>query len=166
MKGIDFKAAALKAAGHAAGAAGYTQLNKLAFMKKLGADPAKAGTKGLLTAAIGYLAIPLIASKLKVAGKGAKGAFIEHVGEGIGIIGIMQTANAFIKPKNGAPALFPAISGYEELPYNNSGMGMITEDTMGDVGDLGDLGDVGEVGGYEEGPLMNSSLRSVDANSY
>lgn len=65
---IDFKGAATKMAGHAAGAAAYTQLNKLKFMQNQ-KDPKY---KGLITAAIGYLVVPMLAQKMKLGGRGNK----------------------------------------------------------------------------------------------
>lgn len=130
---IDFKGAAMKAAGHAAGAAAYTQINKLAFMTKLAQ---KAGpVKGLVTAALGYIAIPMLAEKLKLSGKGSKAEIISYVGEGVGMIGIMQAANAQFPPAGSKNGLFPAIAGYEDSP-----VGLITEED--------------EVSGYEESPVM------------
>src|ERR1700761_8523725 len=80
---VDFKGVAIKMAGHAAGAAAFTQLNKLKFMQNF--TPEKQGIKGLITAAIGYLGVPFIAEKAGLTGKG-KGEFINNVGEGIGLV--------------------------------------------------------------------------------
>jgi hypothetical protein len=129
--GIDFKAVAAKVAGHAAGAAAFTQLNKAKFMRSYDA-PEKQAAKGLVAAAIGYLAVPMIAKKTGLAGKGAKGAFAESVGEGLGIVGLMLLGNAVIKPAAGKPALFPVISGvdgYEENPIE--GLGEMYDDVSG-----------------------------------
>lgn len=139
--GIDFKKIVTKVGGHAAGAAAFTQLNKLKFMKDF--TPEKQGVKGLVTAAIGYLAVPMIAKKMGLAGKGSKGEFVEAVGEGLGLVGVMIAANALIKPKAGQPALFPTISGvdgYEESPIQ--GLGVIYEDD-----------NMAGVDGYEESPI-------------
>ena len=129
---IDFKAVATKAAGHAAGAAVYTQINKLAFMKK----QTNPKVKGLISAALGYFVMPMLAQKAKLGGKGAKGDFIQHVGEGVGIVGIMQLANAFAPGNASNPSLFPTISGVEDETYP---VGLITEEDM--------------VSGYENNPV-------------
>lgn len=134
--GIDFKAAATKAAGHATGAALFTQLNKAKFLQQY-STPEKQATKGAIVAAIGYLAGPLLAKKMGLAGKGSKGAFVESACEGLGMIGVMIAANAVIKPKAGQPALFPTISGvegYEENPIN--GLGTIYEENEEGVSGL------------------------------
>ena len=142
MAKIDFKGAVSKMAAHAAGAAGYTQLNKMKFMTSLAA---KGGPmKGIVTALIGYIGVPMIADKLKLGGAGKKGDFIKNVGEGMGIIGVMQAANALAPGSAGKPALFPQISGYEENPV--SGLGMITEEDDPDT----------YVSGYEQNPVMDS----------
>ncbi len=133
---IDFRAAATKMAGHAAGAAAYTQFNKLAFMTK----QTNPKVKGLISALAGYIGVPLIAEKLKLSGKGAKADFISNIGEGMGMVGVMQMANSFVPPTAGKPALFPQISGYEENPV--SGLGLITEEDNMDG-----------VSGYEENPI-------------
>ncbi len=86
--------------------------------------------KGLITAAIGYIGIPMLVAKAKLGGKGAKADLMSHVGEGVGIVGVMQLANAFVPPKPGGNAIFPTISGYEENPI--SGLGMITEEDDSD----------------------------------
>ena len=145
MAKIDFKAAVSKMAAHAAGAAAYTQLNKLAFMKNIGLDKATGKTKGpikgLVTALIGYVAIPMIADKLKIGGSGKKGDMIKNVGEGIGIIGVMQAGYALVPPKDSTtPGLFPNISGIEDV-YGVEGLGMITEE------------DDSDVSGYESSPI-------------
>ena len=114
--GIDFTAIATKAAGHAVGAAAYTQLNKAKFMQNF--SPSKQALKGLVTAAIGYIAAPMLAKQAGLAGKGNKGAFVESIGEGLGIVGVMIAANALIKPQAGSPALFPVISGVEGMEEN------------------------------------------------
>ncbi len=133
-KGIDFKAAATKMAGHAAGAAAYTQLSHLQFMKNIGKDKTTGlvtgPMKGLVTALIGYIAVPMIAEKMKLSGKGGKADFVQHVGEGIGMVGIMQAANAQFPGKTPETGLFPQIAGYEENPI--SGLGMITEEDDSD----------------------------------
>ncbi len=154
---IDFKAAATKMAGHAAGAAAYTQLNKLKFMQSLSKDP-KTGLvldkptpiKGLVTALIGYIAVPMIAEKMKIAGRGKKGEFIQHIGEGMGMIGVMQAANALAPGTTAKPALFPMISGVDD---DNSvqGLGMISEEDDG-------------VSGYETNPMRVGELSNSDAN--
>ena len=149
--GINFKAVLTKAGGHAAGAVAFTQLNKLKFMQNFTAE--KQGVKGLVTAAIGYLAVPMIAKKVGFAGKGSKGEFAESVGEGLGLVGIMIAANAMIKPAPGKTALFPTISGvdgvdgYEESPIE--GLGVIYEDVNE------------EIAGYEE-----SILAGVDDDDF
>ena len=130
---IDFKMVATKMAGHATGAAVYTQINKLKFMK----DQTNPQIKGFITAALGYIGIPMIAEKMKLGGKASKADFISHVGEGVGIVGVMQLANAFVPGTATRPALFPQISGYEENPV--SGLGLITEeDNMEGVAGYGD----------------------------
>lgn len=125
-KKIDFKAAASKMAGHAAGGFVYTQLNKLKFMQQ----QTNPKVKGLLAAGIGYIVIPMLAEKLKLSGRGSKADLFQHVGEGVGIVGVMQLANSV------KPGLVPAISGYEENP-----IGLLTEE------------DGYGVSGYEENPI-------------
>ena len=128
--GIDFKAVATKAAGHGVGAVVAGKLNSVSFINKI-ANPT---TQGLVKAAIGYVGIPLLAKKMGMTGKG-KGNLIEAVGEGVGMIGILQAGH------NVQPALFPAvagISGYEENPIQG----------------LGELYDTDRnVSGYEESPV-------------
>lgn len=141
--GIDFKAVAMKAAGHAGGVAVYSSLNNLPFMKKQ-----KPLNKGLIAAAIGYLAVPIIASKLKLGGK--KGGIIEHVGEGIGIVGLMQIANA----NENTAKFVPKIAGTDD---DINGLGLITEDDVSGINDeviygLDEFGN--EVAGYEQDPTL------------
>lgn len=141
-KGIDFKAVATKAGGHAAGAAAFTQLNKLKFMKAF--TPEKQGIKGLITAAIGYIGVPMIADKMGLAKKG-KTDLVNAVGEGLGMVGVMIAANAFVKAPAGQPALFPTISGvagYEQSPIE--GLGIAYEDEQYEDDGMA---------GYEQSPI-------------
>lgn len=133
--GINFKEIAMKAAGHTAGAAVAGKLNNVAFIKKI-ANPA---TQGIVKALIGYVGIPLIAKKMKLSG-GKKGDLLESIGEGVGMIGIMQAANSKF------PSVFPTISGtddeggvygYEQNPIE--GLGIPYEDD--------------NVSGYENDPV-------------
>lgn len=121
MKGIDFKAIVTKAAGNAAGAAAFTQLNKIAFIK----NQTNPKIKGAIIAGIGYLALPYFLSKAKMGGKG-KADFANYFSDGVGMIGTMILGNAFVPGTATNPGLFPTISGYEESPV--SGLGMITEE--------------------------------------
>lgn len=152
LKGINFKEIATKAAGHAAGAALYTQVNKLSFIKKLGQDaagnpdPKKKAVQGLVIAALGYVAVPAIAKKMKLTGN--KGGLVSSAFEGLGMVGIMQAANAQFPAKDGKPSLFPVISGvggYEENPI--MGLGNLYEDHDAEV----------EVSGYERNPYAANS---------
>lgn len=129
LKGIDFKAVATKAAGHTAGAVAASKLAKLSFMQKL-TNPV---ARGLVTAAIGYIGVPLVAKKLKLTGK--KGGLVEAVGEGLGMVGILQAGNSKM------PNLIPAVSGvdgYEDSPI------------MG----LGEMSVDQEISGYEQNPIL------------
>lgn len=127
--GINFKEVATKAAGHTAGAALAGKLNSVGFIQKI-ANPL---TQGLVKAAIGYIAIPMLAKKMKLS-SGKKGALVESIGEGVGMIGILQAANSKF------PAVFPHVAGYEENPI--MGLGTILED---------------EVSGYEENPISGDA---------
>jgi hypothetical protein len=126
---IDFKAAATKAVGNVAGGFAYTQFNKLAFMQK----QANPKVKGLISALVGYIGIPMLADKLKLGNKGAQADLIAAAGEGMGLVGMFQLANAM------KPGLVPSISGYEENP-----IGLITEED--------------EVSGYEDSPVDYASV--------
>lgn len=132
---IDFKAAAMKAAGHAAGAAAYTQLNKLQFMQ----NQTNPKIKGLITAAVGYIGIPMLAAKAKLGGKGSKADFLTHVGEGMAIVGVMQLANSFVPATAGKPALFPQITGVGD---DVAGLGLISQEEEPE-----------EISGYENNPM-------------
>lgn len=126
--GIDFKAVATKAAGHAAGAALTTQVNKLGFVQKM----SKPVYKGLFTAALGYIGVPILAKKLKLTGK--KGGLVEAAGEGMGLVGVMMSVNAV------KPGILPTISGIEGYEHNPlEGVGELIED---------------DVAGYENNPTM------------
>src|ERR1700680_260556 len=113
MKGIDFKAVLTKAAGNAAGAAAFTQLNKLSFIK----NQTNAKLKGAIIAGIGYVAIPMLLAKAKIGSKG-KADFASHFGDGVGILGTMILGNALLPGTATNPSLFPAITGYEESPVS------------------------------------------------
>ena len=58
--GIDIKGIAIKASGHATGAFLTTQINKISFVQNI----QKPVMKGLLTTAIGYLAVPFLSEKV------------------------------------------------------------------------------------------------------
>ena len=136
--GIDFKAVATKAAGHAAGAVVAGKLNSVGFIQKI-ANPT---TQGLVKAAIGYIGIPMLAKKAGFKG-GKKGDLLEAVGEGVGIIGILQAGNSW------KPDMFPKVSGiegYEENPIQG----------------LGELYDADSVSGYEENPSQNLGALAGD----
>jgi hypothetical protein len=139
--GIDFKAIATKVAGHAGGAFAFTQLNKAKFMRAYDA-PEKQAVKGAIAAAIGYVVAPILAKKMGLAGKGTKGALVESVGEGLGIVGVMLMGNALIKPQAG-PALFPVISGVDDTEYD--------ENQMAGIGEY--YGNNG-MSGYEQDPTV------------
>ncbi len=136
--GIDFKAIATKVGGHAAGAFAFTQLNKAKFMRAYDA-PEKQAIKGAIVAGLGYVVAPMLAKKLGFS-KGSKGAMVESVGEGLGIVGVMLMGNAVIKPQAGKPALFPVISGVDG-----------TEDYENE---LAGIGKYAEMAGYEQDPTV------------
>ena len=116
--GIDIKGIAIKASGHATGAFLTTQINKIGFVQKI----QKPVMKGLLTTAIGYLAVPFLSEKVFGKKKDTMSELMGAAGDGIGIVGIMQTVNAI------NPTLMPKVSGYEDSPYELSGTGMVIEE--------------------------------------
>ena len=145
--GIDFKAIATKAAGHTLGAMAFTQLNKAKFMQNF--TPEKQALKGLVTAAIGYIVAPMLAKKAGLAGKGSKGALVESIGEGLGIVGVMIAGNALIKPGPGKPALLPIISGVDGMEENEI-EGIIYEQPMAGTS-------------YEQDPTVAAVLEFAEA---
>lgn len=143
--GINFKEVAMKAGGHTAGAALAGKISNISFIKNM-TNPV---ARGLVMAGIGYVAIPMITKKAGLSG-GKKGNFMEAVGEGVGVVGILQAAHSKF------PNVFPAIAvagveGYEENPIQ--GLGMIA--------------DVEAVSGYEENPIngVGNSMNSGDADA-
>ncbi|MCC6258070.1 MAG: hypothetical protein IT254_07100 [Chitinophagaceae bacterium] len=165
--GINFSQVAQKAAGHAIGAAAFTQLNKVKFMQDMGNDPKKQVTKGLIVAAAGYIVGPMLGKQFKLTG-GKKGLLIESAFEGMGMIGTMIAANALMPAKDGKPSFFPTISGYEESPINGyelsplSGLGELDDESLEGLGDeslegLGELDDDYEVSGQDSETLNISA---------
>lgn len=140
--GIDFKALATKAGGHAAGAALAGKLNSVSFINKI-ANPT---TQGLVKALIGYVGIPLVAKKLKLSA-GNKADLFQAVGEGVGVIGLLQAGNSKF------PTIIPKVSGidgYEENPIEG----------------LGEMYMDDEVAGYETDPtLAGTEMESVEAGA-
>lgn len=131
---IDIKSTVTKAAGHATGLALVTQVNRIPFIQKQD----KPKMKGAIVAALGYLAVPMVAAAMGLKG-GKKGDFANHVGEGMGIFGLAQIANAV------APNIFPKVSGvagYEEDAV--LGLGIATDE------------EEEEVSGYEEGAVLGT----------
>jgi len=136
--GIDFKAVAMKAGGHAAGAALAGKLNSVSFINKI-ANPT---TQGLVKAAIGYIAIPMLAKKMKLSG-GKKGDILESVGEGVGMIGILQAGRSKF------PAIFPKVEGVEGYEANPiQGLGEL-EEVSGTEDE--------DISGYETDPISGST---------
>lgn len=118
---IDIKGIVTKAAGHGAGLLLVKQVNELEFMKK----QEKPKTKGAITAALGYIGVPLVLGLFGIKG-GKKGDFAGHVGDGMGIFGLAQVG-AEVSPK-----YFPKIGdvdGYESNPYT-AGTGYETSEDV------------------------------------
>ncbi len=145
LKGINFKEVAMKAAGHTAGAVVAGKLSKVKFIAKLSQDatgaedPKKQAVKGAAIAAIGYIGLPLITKKLKLGGK--KNALIESIGEGCGIVGMLQVAKSFdAKGSFGVPTV-SGLGGYEDNPI--TGLGELMEDEDA-------------VTGYESNPMVGN----------
>jgi hypothetical protein len=154
---IDFTKVATTMAGHAAGAALFTQVNKLKPMRAYD-DPSKQAIKGAIVAALGYVGVPYITSMLGLSGKGAKADFAEAAGQGMGMVGTMILANSVIKPKNGN-ALFPTISGVEGIGEENDiqGLGMI----YGDEDYVSGYESDPTLAGYEQNPMLAGELEEV-----
>lgn len=145
--GIDFSAVGMKAAGHAAGGLLIRQVNKLGFIKN-----AKPQSKGLITALIGYVAMPMLVDKLGLAKK--KGdtvaAIAGHAGDIVGALGMFQAVNAVnagIMPTVSGINGVDGIAGYERNPF-------IAGETLEVVTEVTGPGDepeeVGNIGGSED----------------
>jgi hypothetical protein len=70
-----------------------------------------------------------------------KGGMVSAAFDGLGIVGIMQAANAQFPGKPGTPGLFPTISGYEENPIMGLGEEIMEEES---------------IEGYEENPTIGN----------
>ena len=154
---IDFKEIAVVAGGHAAGAALFTQVNKLKPMRAYD-DPSKQAIKGAIVAGLGYVAIPYLANMLNLAGKGSQATFVKAAGHGMGLVGTMILANAVVKPAPGKTAIFPNISGVEGMGGENelSGLGMLYDENI-----EGYENDPTDVSGYETNPMLAGELDEV-----
>lgn len=157
LKGINFKEVALKAAGHTGGAIVAGKLSKVKFIANLSKDaagvedPKKAALKGAVIAAIGYIGIPMVAKKLKMAGK--KNNLVEALGEGCGMIGMLQVANSFDKDDKWGVPNISGLEGYEQNPI--TGLGELYEE------------EESFVNGYESNPAISNdasgNFMDVDA---
>lgn len=142
MKKINFKLVAMKAAGHVGGAIVAAKVSNLGFIKKLGetdgkADPKKQAVKGAVVAAIGYIGLPMLTKKL-----GKNNPLLEAVGEGCGMVGMLQVAGALdATGKLGVPKI-SGVDGYEENPING----------------LGELFEEESVSGYEDNPSLSDNV--------
>lgn len=115
MKGLnlDFKKIAVETAGNAAGLVLCTQVQKIGFIKNI----QKPVLKGLVMIGLAKVALPKLAEMLM--GKGKKGAsdFVTGASQSMATYGIGHIMANTDATKN----FVPAITGYENNPYDSLG---------------------------------------------